>query len=737
MSDEKQSNPSPEKKLENNNKIILKEENENSINIINKVEQEPNDIKEKNIKTSKITKEFVEQTEEKEINIKYKQNENKITAMTLDLLLTKIVTENFVEENPIKIYSFCQQCFCFLDKEILFNKIFNCYDFYKKKKVNIIQICNLIKFLDILVIEMYDYYNTIIHLDEPIITSLDNFYQLLLKETIDLINDKEKAKEESIDFNSKEFENTIEDNKNIDNNLINDKNDDIIKDRYCIHIPNTNEINIRSRDRFNTFNGKIKEKNINIKTEPNTNLNKINNNKIPISKDIQNIPRVNNKHLITKKIKKNEIIKINNKYYHQKEEKNGFTNIFIDLKKDKPIKLKNKNDNEQEITEKEKDKPKLYRINALKKENTTPEAEILSEITNIKVLFSYIPKKRELEQTKKKIKFYKDIQKKLAEAIGKPFKDSPVPKSRHTFTKSVTVGNLSKKHKIKMHTNDGFFDVLDWDQKEIGEKLISISKNLINKVQRRELYKALFLKEKKHETCPNVMENIDKFNRLNFFIMQNILSYDFAKDRAKIIEKWIQIAEYCKERKDYNDCLAINLSLNSYIITGLNKTMNDIGKDKKELMKNINRFCRYQGNYKKLREDMAKLEYNDFYIPYLGIVLKDISFFEENSKYIINDVLINFEKLENVQLSISSFFHFQNTKDKINPIIPEELNFFDNLEDLKETDLEDLANKLEPEFKLYANKKREKRLTNIDKTYFMDPNVNRPNMKDSKKLVKK
>ena len=123
------------------------------------------------------------------------------------------------------------------------------------------------------------------------------------------------------------------------------------------------------------------------------------------------------------------------------------------------------------------------------------------------------------------------------------------------------------------------------------------------------------------------MENIDKSNRLTFFIIQDILSYDFAKDRGKIMEKWIKIAEYCKEKKDYNDCVAINLALNNYIITGLNKTMKDLSSEKKELMKTISRFCRYQGNYKKLREDMNKLEYNDFYIPYLGMILKDLAFF--------------------------------------------------------------------------------------------------------------
>ena len=433
--------------------------------------------------------------------------------------------------------------------------------------------------------------------------------------------------------------------------------------------------------------------------------------------------------MITQKIKKNEI-KTN-----RKEAQGGYSYIFTNLKKDKPIKLRNKNEKEPEKTEKEVHKTK--HSNASKKETNTPEAEIISEITNIKVIFSFEPKKRELEQIKKKLNFYQDIKKKIAEAIGKPIKENEPSKSRHLFNKSVTVTNLNKKPKLKLHNNDGFFNVLDWDKNEIGEKLISISKSLINKVQRREIYKAIFLKNKKHETSPNVMENIDKSNRLTFFIIEDILSYDFAKDRTKIVEKWINIAEYCKERKDYNDLVAINLALNNYIITGLNKTMKEISKDKKELMKTLNKFCRYQGNYKKLREDMNKLEYNDPYIPYLGMLLKDIAFFEENSKYIINGVLINLEKLQNVQLAVSQFFNFQNAKEKLNPIIPEELNFLDNLEDLKESDLEDLANKLEPEFKLGPNKKREKRKTNIDKAYFMDANVKRPNMKDSKKLMKK
>ena len=732
--EEKDPKKSPEKKSESPPHINNKEEDINKINKLNLTEQVENNMKRKSFITKKLTKEFVEEEEEKEINIKYKEHGKKMVAISLNLLLKKIVNENFLEENPIKIYSFCQQCFCFIERDILFNKIFNCYDYYKNKKITMSSFCKLIKFLNVLVIEMFDYYITTIKLDDPIVRSLDNFYRLLLAEIIQIINDNEKAKEDkknsNPDFNSKEFQNIIEDEKVFNENLISKDNTDLIQNRNCIYSLDE-EKEPGKRERFNTLIYKNKD-NANIKKEQNKNLNTSKNNNISDDKT------KNNQIKDTYKIKLKPETKKENKHFkntnNKKEDKKGSKNVLLNIKKEKPVKLQNKNDKEKE---KEKITPNINRINAIKKEKICPEEEIFSEIANVRILFSDIPKKRDIELAKKKINFYKDLKIKLPEFIGKPIKENVPTKTRHTLLKSVTVGNLNKKHKLKLHNNDKYFNILEWEINEIGEKLISCSKTLINKVQRREIYKGIFLKSKKNETSPNVMENIDKFNRLTFFIIQDILSYDFAKDRAKIYEKWVKIANYCKERKDYNDCIAINSALNNYIITGLNKTLNELNRETKELMKSLGKFCRYQGNYKMLREDMANLPYNSFYIPYLGMILKDIAFFEENSKYIINDVLINFEKLENVQLAVSQFFNFQNGKDTINSIIPDELWFFENLEDLKESDLDELANKLEPEFKLYANKKKEKRKTNIDKMYFTDLNLKKNNNKDNKNVIKK
>ena len=289
--------------------------------------------------------------------------------------------------------------------------------------------------------------------------------------------------------------------------------------------------------------------------------------------------------------------------------------------------------------------------------------------------------------------------------------------------KTLKVLNLEdNKSKIKSvhnkHAKKGYFSCLNYEIKEIGEKLISVSLKSLNKIKRKELYNGAFLKKSKLITSPNIVDNINKFNRLISFIIEDILSYDFPQDRARVIEKWAYIADYLKTRKDYNDLLAINSALKNFIITGLNLTWKELTTKTKKLIKELDNFCSFNKNYKHFREDMNSLDKNNFYVPYLGLLLKDLNYYEEKFKYIENGNMINFEKINGVQKTIDQFFRFKKIKDKMVVNLNEELNFFENLDEKKESYLEDLASKLEPKFTLYNHPKIIKRLTYIDKTFF-------------------
>jgi hypothetical protein len=112
-----------------------KESNENLTNKVEKKEEEL--IKRKSLKINKkeILMTFNHEDEKIDVNIIYNGNGNskKIKYISLDLLLKKIVIDDFIEKNILVIYSFCQQCFCFIETKILFNKIVHCFEFYRSQ----------------------------------------------------------------------------------------------------------------------------------------------------------------------------------------------------------------------------------------------------------------------------------------------------------------------------------------------------------------------------------------------------------------------------------------------------------------------------------------------------------------------------------------------------------------------------------------------------------------------------
>ena len=566
----------------------------------------------KTVKKTEVTPTYVDVFETAK-TIVYKNKELK--KININLLLKKIITTDFMEKYAKNIYYFSQQCFCFINKETLFQKIINCYKFYKELDLPFNQLIRLIQFLDLLIIEMYEYY-TSVTLDDKGIQIIKQFYHYLENEVKEKLgiptSDKDKGS--------------------------------ILLERFLYGDEDKNG-------------------------EKNKKMNKI-----------------------------DEKIKIMGKMVDRLKSNQNTKNGIIEKKEEAQNKIKK---------EKEKDK---------KKNSKKEEEEILEEIKQVMSLLEYEePNFSILTETKKKVYFYK---------LKFNLVDNKIKKKKgikRSVTSQRTTSCLrTEKTKIN-NKQKNFFYINDYDPKEVGEALISISKDMLVKIERKELYKAVFLKNLKNKICPNVMECINNFNKLTSFIMEDILSYDFPKQRAKIMEAWLRVAEYLKYRNDHNDCVAIYSAIHHYIISGLNLTMKEFkSKHVKTLFKEISEYCSFEGNYKVLRENLINcLENDEYYLPYLGMLLRDISFFEANFEY-VDDDLINFEKIEKIQTTIDNFFQFRKMIDidNRNSSFLEELSFFNQLELIKEDDLEILANKIEPKFLLGDIPRRRKRLTQIDRKFF-------------------
>ena len=161
-----------------------------------------------------------------------------------------------------------------------------------------------------------------------------------------------------------------------------------------------------------------------------------------------------------------------------------------------------------------------------------------------------------------------------------------------------------------------------------------------------------------------------------------------------------------------NTCF-VNCTLNK-----LKLTFKKLSTKYKNIIKEMNSFCSSKECYLNIR----KLIFNCKgipYIPYLGIILKEIINIEE-MKYIVEDKNINFGKLVKLYNVINKFNEFKKSKFSFEK--SKELDILMNLKPKTEEELDEMVSQIEPKLKIFARGNK-KRLTNTDKFYY-DKKIN-------------
>ena len=709
---------------------------------------------------------FKEIEEELEgVNIEYKdKTKNIIDNISIDLLLKKIIFENFLEKNTLLIYHFCQQCFCFVTKDILFKKLFDCYKIYKEKKIPLDKIKNLIEFINILVVEINEYYEKV-NLKEMQVLLIKKFYNELISDLIDNFQEGEKKIEKKINnniinkdlttnkrfyrFNSIDItgesymynisnidfkfdkENLLNTDLNLDIKNINiffykDKED--VLDWSCL-----NESDIKDKEKNKEKDkekNKEKEKEKNKEKEPEmiSEIPKFYQISKTLRRSLEN-PNINksykNKYLskidedIKEENKEEEFLYSDNEEDDlDKKEKEKENYSFEELKSSSDEEINNIKE-ENDLEEKKKSETINNLINKAFPNNDkiiSTREELMNEIDYILPLLDVKDKENiyqpSIREAKSIIPFYADVKlkKKFTQNNTNEIKNANSYNFfEKTRTNTINENSLRSNNINNFSSNKNYFCITDWSPEDIGNKLAQVTESLLNKIKPRELYKGIYLKKDKEKTSPNIVKCINSFNKLTSFIIEDILSYSTPKLRARSYEKWVQICDYCKSNKNYNDCIAIFSALNNYIITGLNLTLKEIKYKTKGIFEQIKIFCSVEGNYKNIRNDMNLCEQRgENFIPYLGMLLRDINFLEESNKYINERGCVNMDKIEKINSLLEKYFKYKKD-DKKKP------------DDNKKVIKENIASNVEPEYKF--DKNEVKRLTNIDKKYFAEKNM--------------
>ena len=280
-------------------------------------------------------------------------------------------------------------------------------------------------------------------------------------------------------------------------------------------------------------------------------------------------------------------------------------------------------------------------------------------------------------------------------------------------SKSFIIDNKKNKNNEKVSMKPYFY-IFDYTEEEIAISLTSISYKLICNINIEELLNSNFAKKDKLTKSPNVMKLIQRFDKLNLFIIEDICSYDYPKERADSITKWVKIGEMCKNLYNYNDALLINTCFSNYLLKRIVLTWKKVPKSTIKRMNELKKFCSNNLCYLNIRKEIVNRR-GRFYIPYLGILLKEIVNIEEKYKYILDNGNINCLKIQKLHMIIEQFFSFK--KNPFTKVPLKELDIFDNLNPKSEEQIESMIPKIEPKLIISAGENK-KRKTKTDARYY-------------------
>ena len=689
---------------------------------------------------------YQEELKDNNFITKMKKSKPFLNFIDIDLFLQYIALGKkfyeFEEENNDLIEGFCLQYQTFIFPETLINKIISCFDYFYslylnednliieeksedeedknsssidefdedennnernnilhrrnafkiRKRINSFNIDESIKKIPFGLIDfLYTFitlHNTYFHneLSHDVIKKIFDFLKRLIE-----INEIKEKYEQKIDLSHielKEYESSFKIFNPIMKNDTQEKKDE----------------NLSSGDEF--FSDDEKEKD---------NIKKAGKNEI---KEIKEKPDNNEKKENNKKEEKienkKEVKKDNDEIEKKENNINEPSNIIKTISNDNKIeinqKLENNDDKKVNIQDIKKNEDEPVKKTVTFNANKTFKLTSFSKMNENKFLNIYIG-----DNPAKSMNVNTEGNKKISKNKSKSNNKSK-KKSKSKSKNKVNKKEKEEKEKEKPYE----FDILKYKALDIAAELARVNFALFSKIKVKEFLKGAFNGKDKYKLSPYICQIIKRFNAISSWVTEEILAYDHAEKRSRILLRYLRICTILKKMGDFDDCLSILTGITNYNISKLHKTWGHIPSDEMANFRQLKKLLSFEGNWKNLRKEVdQRIEEKSFFIPYLGYYTKRMMYLEEMGPYIKkNTSLINIEKIVEVYKTLKSFYQIKNVKKCKytcnDENIRKELVILQCLEPSNEDCLVQTSNLLEPKFILSNKKLNIKRRTKTD-----------------------
>ena len=266
--------------------------------------------------------------------------------------------------------------------------------------------------------------------------------------------------------------------------------------------------------------------------------------------------------------------------------------------------------------------------------------------------------------------------------VAKLLRDKMLPKCEKYYRKSHLVSHPNPKKEINTKSS-----LLDFQSEDLAKELTLLDAKNFHAIDLPEIL--AWGKEQNEEKSPNLAIYTEHFNKVSYWCRTYLLSFEKQQDREKIYSKFLKIMKHLRRFNNFNSLLALLSALDCSAVRRL-----DWPRNLQEQLAEYVALIDSSSSFRTYRAAVAAAEAPC--IPYLGLILQDVTFVYLGNADELPDGKVNFVKrwqLFNILDSVRRFklvsYKFENDE--------EILTFFNDFENyLNEDDLFEKSLVLKP-----------------------------------------
>ncbi|XP_048008393.1 rap guanine nucleotide exchange factor 5b isoform X1 [Megalobrama amblycephala] len=190
-----------------------------------------------------------------------------------------------------------------------------------------------------------------------------------------------------------------------------------------------------------------------------------------------------------------------------------------------------------------------------------------------------------------------------------------------------------QQHSVKM------LSMNTWD---VALSLTNCDWSLFTNVHEQELVHFTLSRDASAGHTVALEQLLQRCNETQQWVMTEVLLCPTLCKRVQLFKKFIKIAAHCKAQRNLNSFFAIIMGLNSPAVSRLTQTWEKVPGKFRKLFSELESLTDPSLNHKAYRDAFRKMKSPK--IPFLPLLLKDITFIHEGNKTFL-DNLVNFDKL--------------------------------------------------------------------------------------------